>query len=89
MNQPDEMCCAIIKTTRPEPVIWMLMKHQRSRHRTSFIPPKGKGKHQENLKKGEITVFRPRDRVRESVTRVEGISTPHARSTLRYLLLLF
>ena len=33
-------------------------------------------------------VFRPRDRVRESVTQGEGISTPHARSTLRYPLLL-
>ena len=32
--------------------------------------------------------MRPRDRVRESVTRGEGISTPHARSTLRYPLLL-
>ena len=33
-------------------------------------------------------VLRPRDRVRESITRGEGISTPHARSTLRYPLLL-
>ena len=65
-----------------------VMKHQWSRHRTSFIPPKGKGKHRENLKRGEITVFRPRDQVRESVTRGEGISTPHARSTLWYPLLL-
>ena len=32
--------------------------------------------------------MQPRDRVRESVTRGEGISTPHARSTLRYPLLL-
>ena len=33
-------------------------------------------------------VFRPRDRVRESVTRGEGVSTQRSRSTLWYPLLL-
>ena len=54
----------------------------------SFIPSKGNGKHRENLKRDEVTVLRPRDQVRDFVTRGEGISTPRARSTVRYPLLL-
>ena len=81
VNSPAE-------TTRLEPVIWMLMKYQWSRHRTSFIPPRGKGKHRENMKGEKSRSFRPRDWVREFVTRGEGISAPHAHSTLRYPLLL-
>ena len=34
-----------------------VMKHQRSRHRTSFIPPRGKGKHRENLERDKSRSF--------------------------------
>ena len=53
-----------------------------------FIPQEGKGKHRVNLRRVKSRSNDQEIRVRESVTRGEGISTPHVRSTLRYPLLL-
>ena len=54
-----------------------------------FIPYKRERKIIEEKPKGEIKVLRTRDWVRESITRGEGISTPHVHSTLRDPLSLF
>ena len=56
-------------------------QEQQSRHRALFIPKEGKETLRVNLEK---TWSRDqRERVRESVTQGEGISTPHVRRTRR------